>query len=66
MIKRIKKLFRGKNPHRISDYSGLSDFLIHAPEGERLAVLRRAAQLANEEQLRTFEKAGSKAAFDYK
>ena len=57
MMDKIKAIFKGKKNKRISDYSGMSDFLMHAPEDAKREVFMKAARLANEDQMRTFDKA---------
>ena len=57
MIQKLKSLLRGEKRKKASDYSGLSDFLMHAPDAKKTSILREAARLANEDQMRTFEKA---------
>lgn len=57
MMDKIKAIFKRGKVKGISDYSGMSDFLMHAPEEKKMEVVREAARLANEDQMRTFNKA---------
>ena len=55
MIKTITNLFKGKEK-KIEEYTGLSDFFLHAPIDQKKKVITEAAQKANEDQLETFNK----------
>jgi len=57
MMDKIKAIFKREKTKRVSDYSGLSDFLTHAPEATKKEAMLKAARLANEDQMRTFDKA---------
>lgn len=61
MIKQIKNFFKGKIEVKAREYSGLSDFLLHAPLEEQKKAIARAAHKANEDQLKVFEAARMKA-----
>ena len=57
MMNKIKAIFKRGKTKGISDYAGMSDFLMHAPEDAKREVFMKAARLSNEDQMRTFDKA---------
>jgi len=57
MIQTITRLFRLKNRESVSEYAGLSDFLLHASSDEKKKVITEAARRANEDQFKVFSKA---------
>jgi hypothetical protein len=57
MMKMIKKLFKSKKNPDLSQYTGFSDFFLHAPENTKKEVIAEAARKANEDQLKVFEQA---------
>lgn len=61
MISRIINFFKGKKAIKPREYSGLSDFLLHAPLEEQKKAIAKAAHKANEDQLKVFEAARLKA-----
>jgi len=51
------KFFRFfKKPKSSGQFDSFSDFFLHASEKQQEDVIRQAAQKANEDQLKTFEK----------
>jgi hypothetical protein len=60
-MKWLKNLFemKGGKAEKTSvvEYSGLSDFLLHASPEKKIAVFTEAARRANEDQRKTFERA---------
>lgn len=57
MIKKLK-IYLGFGPKRtISDYSGFSDFFLHAPDEEKKQVIKEAAERANSDQMKIFKEA---------
>lgn len=61
MISQLMNLFKGKKATKPREYSGLSDFFLHAPLEEQIRVITEAAQKANEDQMKVFEAARLKA-----
>lgn len=57
MIRAITRFFRRGNKESISEYAGLSDFLLRASPDEKKKVITEAARRANEDQFRVFSKA---------
>lgn len=57
MIEALKNLFVGKKVKKYGEYSGLSDFFLHAPESVKKEAITEAARKANEDQLEVFTKA---------
>ena len=57
MIKRIVNFLKGEKTPEIRKYAGVSDFLLHAPVNEKKKVITKAAEKANEDQLKVFEAA---------
>jgi hypothetical protein len=57
MIQQIKNFFKGKAAAKPREYSGLSDFLLHAPLEEQKRVITEAAHKANEDQMKVFKAA---------
>jgi len=56
-MKQIITFFKGRKASRAREYTGLSDFLLHAPLEEQKKAIARAAHKANEDQLKVFEAA---------
>ena len=60
MMKKIKSFLNKRKLRNISKYAGLSDFLIHASDKEKKAVFFRAAELANEDQAKIYNRSSFK------
>ena len=54
-------LFKGKKANKPREYSGFSDFFLNAPLEEQKKAIAKAAQKANEDQMKVFEAARLKA-----
>ena len=57
MIQQIKNFFKGKTEVKTREYTGFSDFFLHAPLEEQKRVITEAAQKANEDQMKVFKEA---------
>ncbi len=57
MIKQVFMFFKGKKIEKTREYTGVADFLLNAPFEEQKKAITRAAQKANEDQLKVFEAA---------
>ena len=57
MIGFISTFFTGKKAPQKREYSGFSDFFLHATPEEQKRVMTAAAQKANEDQLKVIEAA---------
>lgn len=57
MIRAITRFFMRKGKKSVSEYAGLSDFMLHASSDEKKKIIAEAARRANEDQFRIFSKA---------
>ncbi len=57
MLNVFRNLFKKEKPKEIREYTGLSDFFVHASSDEKKTVIREAACKANEDQLKIFRAA---------
>ena len=53
--------FQGNKPSKPREYTGVADFLLNAPLEEQKKAIARAAQKANEDQMKIFKAARPKA-----
>ena len=57
MIKTLMGIFKRKEATQKKEYTGLSDFFLHATDEEKKRVIAQTTSEANEDQLKTFEAA---------
>ncbi len=57
MIQRIKDFFTPRKKKTTLKYSGLSDFMLNATPEEKIEIITKAAQSANDDQQKVFEDA---------
>lgn len=57
MIKRIISILKGRKTKAPKEYTGLSDFFLHAPIDEKKKVIIEAARKSNEDQFKILREA---------